>query len=110
MLTPDKQFCKYVAVVESENWLRYSVKLGSLKPAFATGTGRAMLAFMPSTEVEHLLGHVDFERITENTISSKRALMAALKKVRQRGVSVVDGGTVPAWSPSQRRYSAPTAR
>lgn len=94
VLTQDRRFCRYVAVIESENWLRYSVKLGSSKPSFATGTGRAMLAYLPEAEVRELLTGVTFERITEKTVASRRALFADLKQVRRRGVSIVDGGTV----------------
>ena len=94
VLTPDRQFCKYVAVVETENWLRFSVKVGSQKPAYATGSGRAMLAHMPEKEVLPLLGTFPFERLTPKTVSSRRALLASLKEVRKRGASAVDSGTV----------------
>lgn len=94
VLAQDGLSCRYVAVVESENWLRYSVRLGSSKPAFATGTGRAMLAYLPEARVRKLLSGVKFEPITEKTVASRRALLADLKEVRRRGVSVVDGGTV----------------
>lgn len=94
MLTRDRKFCKYVAVVESDNWLRYSVELGSQKPSYATGTGRAMLAYLPESEVKALLDDTRFERITPRTVSSRRALMAGLKEVRRQGVSTVDSGTV----------------
>ncbi len=93
-LTADRMFCQYVAVVETENWLRFSVKLGSQKPAYATGSGRAMLAFLPTAEVERLMDLFSFEKVTSKTVSSKRALLASLKEVRKRGVSVVDSGTV----------------
>lgn len=94
VLTRDRKSCKYVAVVESDQWLRYSVKLGSLKASYATGTGRAMLAYVPEAELKALLDETRFERITPGTVSSRRALMAGLREVRQRGVSTVDSGTV----------------
>ena len=94
VLTPDRKFCKYVAVVETDNWLRFSVKLGSQKPAYATGSGRAMLAYLPNSELETLLDSFPFERLTVKTVSSRRALVAGLKEVRKHGVSTVDSGTV----------------
>lgn len=94
VLTRDRKFCKYVAVVESDNWLRYSVELGSQKPSYATGTGRAMLAYLPEREVKALLDNTTFERITPGTVPSRRALMAGLKEVRRHGISTVDSGTV----------------
>lgn len=94
VLTPDRQFCKYVAAVEADNWLRFSVRLGSLKPAYATGSGRAMLAFLPPDEVEALAQTYVFDKLTPLTVSSKTRLLASLRDVRQRGVSRVEGGTV----------------
>ena len=94
VLTPDRLFCRYVAVVETDNWLRFSVKLGSQKPAYATGTGRAMLAYLPHDALAQLMGSFQFNRLTTKTISSRRAFLAALKDVRKRGISTVDSGTV----------------
>ena len=64
VLTADRQFCRYVAAVEADNWLRFSVKVGSLKPAYATGSGRAMLAYLPDDEIEQLMERFSFERLT----------------------------------------------
>lgn len=94
VLTADRQFCRYVAVVETENWLRFSVKVGSQKAAYATGSGRAMLAYMPEKEVLQLLDTFPFERLTPKTVNSRRSLQASLKEVRKRCVSTVDSGTV----------------
>lgn len=94
VLTPDRLWCEYVAVVETENWLRFSVKVGSRKPSYATGTGRAMIAFLPQAELDALLDRVEFKKITNHTVSSRRAFLAALKDVRRRGVSTVGSGTV----------------
>lgn len=94
VLARDNKFCRYVAVVESDNWLRYSVELGSQKPSYATGTGRAMLAYLPERELKALLDDITFERITPGTVSSRRALVAGLKEVRRHGISIVDSGTV----------------
>jgi DNA-binding IclR family transcriptional regulator len=94
VLTPDRLFCKYIAVVETENWLRFSVQLGSQKPAYATGSGRAMLAYLPRSVIDPLLDSFKFEPITAKTVSSRRALASSLKAVRTHGVSTVDSGTV----------------
>ncbi len=94
VLTPDREFCHYVAVVETDNWLRFSVKLGSHKPAYATGSGRAMLAYLPREELEPLLDRFPFDRLTTKTVASRRALVAGLKEVRKYAVSTVDSGTV----------------
>lgn len=94
VLTPDRQFCKYVAVVETDNWLRFSVKLGSQRPSYATGSGRAMLAYLSEGELRPLLEQLRFERVTAKTVATRSRLLASLKEVRKRAVSVVDSGTV----------------
>lgn len=94
VLTPDRLSCRYVASVETENWLRFTVKLDSIKPVYATGSGRAMLAYMPPAELAAILKITTFNKVTSKTISSKSALIASLKEVRRICVSTVDSGTV----------------
>lgn len=94
VLTADGMHCRYLQVVESGNWLRFSVQPNSVKPAYATGTGRAMLAHLPKADLEGILSRVQFEKLTQKTVSSRKALLAALAQVRREGVSVSDSGTV----------------
>jgi DNA-binding IclR family transcriptional regulator len=95
VLTADGMNCRYVAVVESGNSLRFTVQRDSLRPSYATGTGHAMLAWLPAAEVEAILQRVKFERITAKTVASRSALLATLKRVRRQHVSTTDSGTVP---------------
>ncbi|MGE4238856.1 IclR family transcriptional regulator [Ramlibacter sp.] len=94
VLTADGMNCRYVAVVESESWLRFSVERESTRPSYATGTGHAMLAWLAPGELRAILARVRFDRITDKTVASKRALAAALAKVRADRVSTTDSGTV----------------
>jgi DNA-binding IclR family transcriptional regulator len=93
-LTPDRRSCRYVASVETDNWLRFSVPVGSLRPAYATGSGQAMLAYLDDDALREALAGVRLERITPRTVASRTVLARALRRVRERGVSSVDGGTV----------------
>jgi DNA-binding IclR family transcriptional regulator len=94
VLTADGMNCRYVAVIESANWLRFAVQRDSLRPAYATGTGRAMLAYLPSRSLEEIVSRVTFDRITHRTVVSRRALQAELERVRREHVSTSDSGTV----------------
>ncbi len=93
-LTTDLKSCRYVASAETRNWLRFSVPVGSLRPAYATGSGRAMLAFLPKHDLRTALAGVRFERITLRTVRSRAELLRDLVQIRKRGVSAVDSGTV----------------
>ncbi len=95
VLTGDGMSCRYVSVVESGNWLRFSVQPDSLKPSYATGTGHAMLAYLPPAEAQAILERASFEKLTRKTVGSRKALLAALARVREQQVSVTDSGTVP---------------
>jgi DNA-binding IclR family transcriptional regulator len=93
-LSADKRDSVYIAAVETDNWLRFSVKVGTQRPAYATGSGHAMLAFLPRHELDAALAGVRFDPVTSRTVTSKRALATALAQVRRTSVSVVDSGTV----------------
>jgi len=94
VLSVDRRNCRYVGVVETENWLRFTVQLGSEKPSYATGTGQAMLAWLEPEELQAALAGARLSKVTPTTVSSRAALMQALARVRERGVSTVEGGTV----------------
>jgi DNA-binding IclR family transcriptional regulator len=93
-LSADRRDSVYIAAVETDNWLRFSVKVGTRRPAYATGSGQAMLAFLPRDALAAATAGLRFDPITSRTITSKRALVTALAEVRRSGVSVVDSGTV----------------
>ncbi|MFM1988079.1 MAG: hypothetical protein RJA99_1036 [Pseudomonadota bacterium] len=93
-LTPDYRSCRYVATAESDAWLRFSVPVGSLKPAYATGSGQAMLAFLDDGTLASALEGMRLAPVTARTVVTRGALLRALRRVRERGVSSVEGGTV----------------
>ena len=63
---------------------------GSRLPAYCTAMGKAMLAWLPQTEVHDLIDQITFERLTPKTIASREELMQALERVRRRGYSIDD--------------------
>lgn len=93
-LSADRRDSVYIAAVETDNWLRFSVKVGTRRPAYATGSGQAMLAFLARDALAAATDGLRFDPITTRTITSRRELTAALTEVRRSGVSVVDSGTV----------------
>jgi len=94
VLSGDGLNCRYVSVIESGNWLRFSVEVNSHRPAYATGTGHALLAWLPPADLNAVLERIKFEKLTAKTVASKRALQNTLREVRRAGVSVSDSGTV----------------
>lgn len=61
---------------------------GKVGPAYCTGVGKAMLAFLPEDELKSILPQQSFHRFTPSTICSEQELTAELKQIRQLGFSL----------------------
>jgi IclR family pca regulon transcriptional regulator len=62
--------------------------VGSRLPAYCTSMGKALLAFLPDAERDEVLARVTFARRGPNTLTSKDALLAELRRVRSAGIAV----------------------
>jgi len=62
--------------------------VGSRLPAYCTSMGKALLAFLPDAERDEVLARVTFARRGPNTLTSKDALLAELRRVRAAGIAV----------------------
>ncbi|WP_112323527.1 IclR family transcriptional regulator [Oceanibium sediminis] len=60
---------------------------GKVGPAYCTGVGKAMLAFLPEAELEQALRAQAFQRYTPATLTTPEALRAELAGIRESGVS-----------------------
>jgi IclR family transcriptional regulator, KDG regulon repressor len=58
---------------------------GKVGPAYCTGVGKAMLAFMPDAAVQAATARQSFHRFTPHTLDSVAKLMAELDVIRVRG-------------------------
>lgn len=65
-----------------------NLHVGSRLPAYCTSMGKVLLAFLPSNELEAVLGAVRLARRGPNTITAKSELMKELERVRSRGLAV----------------------
>jgi DNA-binding IclR family transcriptional regulator len=74
--------------INSTEILRMDSGLGTLAPAYCTGLGKAILAFLPEDDVDAYLQAIEFEQLTPNTIHSAETLREALKTIRAKGFAV----------------------
>lgn len=58
---------------------------GKVGPAYCTGVGKAMLAYLSEDEVERAIQRQSFHRFTEHTLDSPEKLRAELQAIRARG-------------------------
>jgi DNA-binding IclR family transcriptional regulator len=76
----------YVDQLVSSRSVRMFTRIGSQVPAYATGSGKAMLAFSPDALVEQLAE--PFASFAPNTITTAARLREELERVRQRGYAL----------------------
>ena len=58
---------------------------GKVGPAYCTGVGKAMLAYLPADALQAALMRQSFHRFTPETLVSPAALVAELQAIRSRG-------------------------
>jgi DNA-binding IclR family transcriptional regulator len=88
----DSLDCVYVAVRNSLRPLGLAFNVGMRLPAHLTGTGKAILAWLPRRTLEALLPVGPLERLTDHGPRTTDELHAELADIRQRGYSVDDEG------------------
>lgn len=59
-------------------------------PAYCTGVGKAMLAFLPQAYLQFILAQQSWHSFTDKTLTSPEALQADLTKIRARGFACDD--------------------
>ena len=63
---------------------------GKVGPAYCTGVGKAMLAFLPADVQDRAISRQAFHRFTDNTLCTPIALLAELQVIRKRGFAFDD--------------------
>ncbi len=63
---------------------------GKVGPAYCTGVGKAMLAFLPTERAEEALKRQAFHRFTGKTLTTPEALRVELAAIRARGFAFDD--------------------
>jgi IclR family acetate operon transcriptional repressor len=77
----------FLAVIESPQRVKLAAAIGQRLPAFATASGKAILAFMPRETVQHILGH-GMSQHTQRTLRSSEEFFEDLRHVRERGFAL----------------------
>jgi IclR family transcriptional regulator, pca regulon regulatory protein len=80
----------YVARASVRTLLRLEAHIGSRFPAYATSTGRVLLAGVTPERLEHYLANAPFEALTERTVTEPARLRALIDECRRSGYSVVE--------------------
>src|SRR5699024_9379162 len=81
---------QYIDIVESPHDLRMAARTGVRDELHSTSLGKAMLAFLPETDLDHLL-QSSLRSKTPRTITNANQLREELAIVRQTGIASEDG-------------------
>jgi IclR family pca regulon transcriptional regulator len=65
-----------------------NLHVGSRLPAYCTSMGKVLLAFQPDAARDDVLRRTTFARRGPNTLTSRAALLAELRRVRATGIAV----------------------
>lgn len=76
--------------IDGEGSIRFHAPLGQREKPHATAAGKAMLAYLPATEVRSLLEEAGMARYTPNTLTDVETLESELEGVRVEGYALDD--------------------
>lgn len=86
----DKGEGVYIHKIESSTTLKLDLKLGSRHPAYCTGFGKLLLAYLKEDELNFYLERVKLKKFTSNTITHQGKLKKELILIRQQGYAFDD--------------------
>ncbi|SFJ17546.1 IclR family transcriptional regulator [Thermoflavimicrobium dichotomicum] len=78
----------YVAKIDNNRSIRTSAQIGSRRPMYCTGLGKAILAFLSNEKREGLLAKMKLEPITEHTITDRNELEKQLRLFKDQGYAI----------------------
>jgi DNA-binding IclR family transcriptional regulator len=76
--------------IDSLEVLRMDSAMGDKAPAYCTGLGKSILAFLPDHELVHYLENIKLKSLAPNTITSKKELKAELFQIRENKYAIDD--------------------
>jgi IclR family transcriptional regulator, KDG regulon repressor len=74
----------YIAVEESPQTVKLAAKPGQRLPAFATASGKVIMAYSPEEVVNHIFAQ-GFHAYTPHTIRNSETMLHIIRLVRERG-------------------------
>jgi len=80
-----------LAIVKSPQPVATQAFVGMRDPLHRSAAGKAILAYLPSEEVDQIIKEKGLPRYTEKTITSPEQLKQELKKIRERGFAIDPG-------------------
>lgn len=80
----------YIDCIESQRRLRTYSVIGIRAPLYCTSVGKAILAFLPETEIRRIIAERGLMAFTENTITNENRLWQEIGHIRTCGYAIDD--------------------
>lgn len=80
----------YIDKIESPATIKVDLSIGKKLPAYCTGLGKAMLAYMPDSKVIKIIEDIEFKRYTDKTVTSISELFKQFIEIREKGYCIDD--------------------
>ena len=80
----------YISKERSEQTISTNAQIGSRKPVYCTGLGKAFLAFLPPEESRDIQKKLEFHQYTEHTVKNIEELRRQLHTFRLNGYATDD--------------------
>ncbi|TDS25712.1 IclR family transcriptional regulator [Halanaerobium congolense] len=80
----------YIDKIESTRSVQINSQIGKRLPAYCTGVGKVLLAYLDEKELNQYIDRNEFKKYTPNTITDKDLFREELKKIRNRGYGIDD--------------------
>jgi DNA-binding IclR family transcriptional regulator len=80
----------HIDKIDSLEVLRMDSALGDKAPAYCTGLGKSILAFLPDHELERYLNTVERRPLAPNTITDKDDFLRELSRIRHNRYAIDD--------------------
>lgn len=75
----------YIDQIESKNMIKVSTSLKTKIPAYCTGSGKVLLAYLDNEVLEKYIKNTNFIKYTNSTIINPLSLKKELNKVKEQG-------------------------
>jgi IclR family KDG regulon transcriptional repressor len=77
-----------IARMEGRGPVKYGVSVGERRPIHSSAVGKAVLSILNTEQIDDILSQGQLKRMTVNTVTERKALIADLALTRERGYSI----------------------
>lgn len=85
----------YLAVIEGQQTIRYTARVGDFKPLHSSSAGKVLLSALEPSDRAKMVAKLPLHAVTSGTITDRAVLMADLERSAKRGYAETRGENVP---------------